>query len=290
MVSVTELHLCYLCPRLLFHHRKIQNVGKGGFSHIGYKSGYLQGAILHDILEEVHTDLSGKGNKELHAKLIEALLSSTDEREVKFHSLVLNHYVLWKKQKIKTSGIFPLQDALRIWEKQLFSCVDRELNQRDRSNKPSIIQIFQSSKQTLICDVECEKRLRIRGEPDAVFFDSTLKEYVIWEFKGMKDVHKERVLMQVALYAWLLKKILGISSRATIFVFESKNPIWHYDHEEINRKKEELGDLFEMYHQVLDAVVNDDVSLLPLARDRSVCVQCPISCSDYPKNISYLYE
>ena len=278
MVSVTELHLCYLCPRLLFHHRTFQDGGKSGLEHIGSRSGYLQGTILHEILEEVHTDLSGKGSNELHAKLIEALLSATNEREAQFHSLVLNHYVLAKKEKIKRSGVFPLQDALRIWEKQLFSCVDRELDQRETSNKPSIIQIFQSSKQTLICDVENERRLQIRGEPDAVFFDSTLKEYVIWEFKGMKDVHQERVLMQVALYAWLLKKMLGISSHATIFVFENENPIWHYSLDEINRKKEEIENLFEMYHQVLDAVADDDVSLLPPSRDRSVCAKCPVPC------------
>jgi CRISPR/Cas system-associated exonuclease Cas4 (RecB family) len=282
MVSVTELHLCYLCPRLLFHHHKAQKLGKSGLKHIGYRSGHLQGTILHEILEQVHTDLAGKGNSELHAKLIEALLSSPHERGGKFHSLVLNHYVLKKAQKIKTSGIFPLQDALKIWEKELFSCVDRELEQRDASNKSSIIHIFQASKQALTCDIENERRLQIRGEPDAVFFDSVEKEYVIWEFKGMKNVHKERVLMQVALYAWLLKKMLGISSRATIFVFENENPIWHYDLDEINTKKEEITELFEIYYQVLDAVANHDMSFLPKAKDRSVCVQCPISCIYFP--------
>jgi hypothetical protein len=263
-------------------------MGKSGVEHIGSRSGYLQGTILHEILEEVHTDLSGKGDNELHAALIEALLSSPDTREVQFHSLVLNHYVLKKKQKIKTSGVFPLQDALRIWEKQLFSCVDRELEHKDTSNKPNIIQIFQSSKQTLICDFESKKRLKIRGEPDAVFFDSVEKEYVIWEFKGMKDVHKERVLMQVALYAWLLKKTLGISSRATIFVFENENPIWHCDLDEINTKKEEIGKLFEMYCLVLDAVADGDGSTLPHTKDRSVCVQCPISCVSFPLTLSHL--
>ena len=273
MVSVTELHLCYLCPRLLFFHYRDQKKGKSGFEHIGCRSGVLQGTILHDILEEVHIDLAGKRNNEMHSKLLEALLSP--KREIHFHSYILNHYVLKNRQKIKMAGLFPLQDALLIWEKQLFSCVDREMNHCNTSDRQNITQIFQSSKRTLMYD---EDGLRIRGEPDAVFFDSVAGEYVIWEFKGMKEINRKRVLMQVALYAWLLQKEIGIPSSGMVFVFENENPIQHYSLDTINAKIEELPSLFKMYHQVIDAVRNGDMSNLPFTRDRSVCAQCPISC------------
>ena len=273
MVSVTELHLCYLCPRLLFFHYKDQKKGKSVFEHIGCRSGDLQGTILHDILEEVHSDLAGKGDEEMHNKLLEALLNQ--ERDMQFHSHILNHYVLKNRQKIKTTGLFPLQDALQIWEKELFSCIDREMNHCNTSDRRNITQIFQSSKRTLIYN---EGGLRIRGEPDAVFFDSVAGSYVIWEFKGMKDANRERVLMQVALYAWLLKKEIGIPSRGTIFLFENENPIQHCSLDAISAKIAELPSLFKIYHQVIAAVHNDYMNTLPLTRDRSVCAQCPISC------------
>ena len=289
LTTVSELHLCRRCPRLLALTRS----GKEKTAwKVGLTGGSFCGKIFHDsIMAPFYRDVSGEGTREKRQDILERLEKSGADFAAMKHELIRfadkNYYTPYlaeNAQKLVNAQIESLYRYMDIWLDFLVDFFRRSPGYKDdpalfaqRAFMPSE-KLMESSWTALDGSV-----LTVRGRFDCALLDCRGGEILLAEFKCRKESDPTEELAQLALYAWLIRQTTGIMPRGAVLYFEEENPTVFFTQQEMNDAVKLLPFLFETALQSIQNAKQPG-AVIPKSDTTELCIACPFAggiCDKY---------
>lgn len=275
--SVTKIHLCQRCPRLLAYQlRGEENAWKIGFSG----TGNMPGSLFHNsIASPFFKDMSR--DSEIRRKFVEVLEAPRHQWESRAMALLQSEVFLPAMRenaaKLKGDQGMQLAQGFEQWCKVLINFLDRALTGDARDIPRFLGATFHLPEQSLHADGDAGhgRLLRVSGRYDCLLFDPKSREAVLMEFKGRKASYADEDFVQVLLYCWLIKNANGITPRAVVLYLEEEDPQAAYPVAKIDQAMQNLPGLFGKVLDVLDLVNGRKALALAAAPDRQLCTICP---------------
>ena len=276
-ISVTELHLCRRCPRLMRAYRvergarRRKDLAMTGVTG----SGLNYGSVFHDeIAGSFFQDLgeAGNANREALALLLKEQpgdLARTLEDFIK-----LRYLLPFMKKKSRSYGVddlLQLARGLQFWTRCLAEAL-AEIPPLFSAPEKALGQVFRPARTLLnaSCELSDGRTLDISGQPDGLIFNPVTGKGTLFEFKGHAPSNAEEDATQAALYAWLLSKTSGLVPDVQILYLEDEPAPRRLDSEKVKALFETLPGLFQT---AADAIEGREV---PMAGDPALCRVCPL--------------
>lgn len=268
-LTVSDIHLCQHCPRLLAYSR----IGKKT-AFIGYKgTGNLPGTLFHTFASRVQKGIVRKGPG--REALINALNQDPKKKSTCLHEAIKQEYLIpfltEHGKRLSFENIEAFASACEQWISYLDDFISPHLSS---STDPNLLidSIFHSSEhlmrlQYIFTDKEI---LQISGKPDALLFDPETNEPVVLEYKGRKESDPMQDLAQTSLYARLVFESVGIIPRVDILYLEEETPLVRYPVPTILTLIDNHPSLFSLAR---NCVTRE--KLLPKCSDQTLCKTCP---------------
>ncbi|MBI5251298.1 MAG: AAA family ATPase [Desulfomonile tiedjei] len=168
------------------------------------------GNTLHLWIKEAITFFRQEGadfiRQGLHAKKIDEFYAFVWNSLFHYRliSLVQSSGLLGDQSGIQTSDI--VMECMKLWTKKI---CEKLINITPESFSPSAFFLDVESDLDATLSFR-DRRLRLRGRPDAVFFDHRTGEIHLWEYKFGRQGQYELQIAQVLLYMSLLEYAKGI--------------------------------------------------------------------------------
>jgi S-DNA-T family DNA segregation ATPase FtsK/SpoIIIE len=268
-ITVSNLHLCQHCPRLLAYSLE----GKKKAWNAGYLgTGNLRGKLFHEFVKNVQKEYLSNLNE--RKNLIEILNKDPDNRFIYFKEAIKTRYLIPCFIKYENSfspdNITAFASATEKWLSYIFTFIAPYLNKAD-SPDTLLDMVFQNTESLISSDYTFNDGtvMNISGKPDALFFDPGTKEAVVVEYKGRKESDASQDLAQTSIYAWLVKQSTGMSPRVEILYFEEKIPLVRYDADSIVKMIQNHSSLFSLARKV----ITKDLPI-PKTPDEKLCCRC----------------
>ena len=274
--TVTDIHLCARCPRLLAYRR----TGEKGAWKVGYKgSGNFPGSFFHDkIARPFYRELAGPKRSPLKTELASLIAERPGNFAESFHLALKNHVLdpaLAKHaSRLGTDQIMALAGGVAAWAKHLAAFSKDWIDSPDRS-KIDISEVF--------CDPERRMKhsfslpgggsLTVSGAFDALMVDRRTGRAIVVEFKGFKPSREDEDFLQAALYGLLIEKETGIVPSCAVLYLEEE-PEAFYSADTVRGSRRNLESLMETVCQVIANARNKGKARLPFSQDRSLCAVC----------------
>ena len=281
-VSVSEIHLCHRCPRLLgYQCTGKKNAWKAGMSG----TDEMPGAFFHERIAApfYHALVSGENKKALR-KLTEVLENTGENDREKYLLAFLEKYffvpVITRHGKRFESGkILKLGRGLELWNRCLTGFFNRLDPEKKQGRWEDLLKKIVHDPETAIsirCKLDEKTMLRISGRYDALMLDPEKGEAVLIEFKGRKAGESlDEDFLQVALYAWIFKHKTGISPGACIIYLEEEDPEFYYDSNTLEKIDTYLPGLLRQVVSIIRAVPHKNRINLPVPSSPDICIRCP---------------
>jgi DNA segregation ATPase FtsK/SpoIIIE, S-DNA-T family len=295
--SVSEIHLCHRCSRLLAYQlsgsKKAWKVGLSG-------TGEMPGAFFHDrIAAPFYKTVASGGNTKIFRELV-GILNKTASKNRQRHLLAfLEKYffipIITKHAKyFQSVRIISLGHGFAVWNRFLSDFFNQFDPTKEKEGWKSLLKKLVHDPETLIgvkCKLDKKTMLRVTGRYDALMLNPDKGEAVLVEFKGRKAGTLDEDFLQVALYAWIFKQKTGISPVARVIYLEENEPEIFYDSNILSGVDPYLPGLFRRVASIIEAVPRKERITLPSPLSSSICHQCPfdqICDSDWGKRHNYI--
>jgi S-DNA-T family DNA segregation ATPase FtsK/SpoIIIE len=282
--TVTEIHLCCRCPRLLAYHRS----GEKNTWNVGYRgTGHFKGAFFHDkIAKPFHTMLSSKNDSPLKTDMEKLLSTNPSNMEIAVFTLLKQHIldpVLSRyARKLTSNQILSIANGVVIWSRYLSNFLKQHArpgHSHQNTRRFDTTETFCDPEKLMSCKFYLSngKSLRVTGAFDAVWIDQATGDATVIEFKGFKPAHEEEDFIQVALYGWMIKEATGITPRCVVLYLEEEHPEAVYPARVVENAQDNLISLLEVVWDVIQQSPKKGNSSIPFALDRNLCDVCPFA-------------
>jgi len=277
--SVTDLHLCQHCQRLMAYNRS----GKTFAYMVGIEgNGVFPGKKFHEFLSRFMKDAAGYGDKKNYNSLLQIFTNKKSDNTQPFFDFITSTYyypfIIEHAQKITPEQLNSLTAGVEKWVNYLLGFINPILSQTEEPEN-ILASVFHNA-ETLIKSQYAyndNEIITITGKPDGLLFDPISNEAIILEFKGHLASDKTQDLTQAALYAWLVNTHTGLIPKVDIIYLEEDKPLAQYSWEYIKQFIDQLPFLFDAAREVIE-------SKKPLRHtlNRELCLKCPFndSCDD----------
>ncbi|NLV26557.1 MAG: hypothetical protein GXY48_05255 [Methanomicrobiales archaeon] len=267
-LTVTNLHLCQHCPRLLAYsledEKFVWMVGNKG-------TGKLKGTLFHEFAKTTLHDIGNNVNT--NTDLIHALSQDKNTCKNYFNEVVKNQYLIPFFSKnigsMSPDNITAFASATEMWISYLFQYIEPIV---ELYTPEVLIDMIFHNVEVLISSEYLFPDgflLKIRGKPDSLLFDPISKEAVVVEYKGRKESDATQDLAQTSLYAWLVKQSTGICPRVDILYLEEDEPLVTYSAESIEEIIKNHSSLFTMARRIIQKELP-----IPKTSNPNLCVTC----------------
>jgi S-DNA-T family DNA segregation ATPase FtsK/SpoIIIE len=270
-VTVSDLHLCQRCPRLLGYLRQGErHAWRVGIA--GSKQHY--GKLFHQhIAGKFHADAAMEGTP-LREKLAEALRVGRADLKARLDAIIRERYFVpflsAHGTEYTSDQLMGAAKATAFWVECLAGFLSGIPSLRAGPEK-EMNRVFQPPEKTLRVPYPYSDghTMRVSGRYDALLFNPEAKEAVLFEFKGFESSDVAVELSQVLLYAWLVSAATGIVPAVKVIYLEDDRPL---DVSATNVKKMlgRLPRLFDAGRQVFERRLP-----LPGPSDPALCETCP---------------
>ncbi len=285
--TVSELHLCRRCPRLLAFSR---SGGKNAAWKVGLTGGSFCGTLFHnEIAALFHRDAAGEGTPEKRREILAIFKSNGTDFSGLKHDLLgfsdKNYYMpclMKKAAKLDNIQIESLYRYMDHWLDFLVDFFRRSpgyANDHPRFAKHAFIpaeRLLQSD-----WTAPDGTTLTVRGRFDCALLDSHAGEILLAEFKCRKESDPTEELAQLALYAWLTRQATGILPRGAVVYFDEAIPSVFFSKREMNGAVDILPFLFA---SAMNSIRGTDraAAVIPKTDSSDLCTVCPFAeeCDD----------
>lgn len=267
-LTVTNLHLCQHCPRLLAYSLEGEKfawmVGNRG-------TGKLKGTLFHEFAKNTLNDI--RNNFNTNTELKHALNQKKNTCKNYFDEVIKNQYLIpfftQNLNSLSPDNMTAFACATEIWSSYLLNYIEPNLE----SCSPEVLMdmIFHNAEVQITSEYEfldgfC---IKIVGKPDSLLFDPVSKEAVVVEYKGRKESDATQDLAQTSLYAWLVKQSTGICPRVEILYLEEEEPLVTYSVDSIEQVIINHPSLFSLARQIIQKELP-----IPKTSDPNLCSTC----------------
>lgn len=246
MLNVSEVHLAHRCPRLLAYLTS----GEKGAWKVGLSStGNFPSKLFHDhVAHPFHVQACGAEKGPMFSALAD-LMARPGRDLQKGVSAVFDRYILQplldqRGNQLRSDQIEALVLAVESWGGLLSRFLAQWVDQ-----KPGISpdEVFCKSEETMQARLTLPGggQVLLKGRFDGLLLDPVEKEAVIVEFKGVRPQHEDEDLIQVGLYAMLLRRCLGVVPRGTVLYMEEEKIEAEYTAADLAGLEENLLGLIE---------------------------------------------
>jgi S-DNA-T family DNA segregation ATPase FtsK/SpoIIIE len=275
MLSVSEAHLAHRCPRLLAYLASgSKDAWKVGLSSTGsFPSKLFHNEVAHPF----HQQACGAEKGPVFAALAELTAQPGRDLE-KGLAAVLDRYILQpllekKGGLLRSDQIAALVMAVNSWGRVLSrfmaKCVD---------HKPGIgpDEVFCQTEETMQARISLPggRTVLLKGRFDGLLLDPVEKEAAILEFKGFRPAHEDEDMIQVGLYALLLRRSLGVRPRGAVLYMEEKEIEAAYSADDLAGLEDNLLDLIAAAARVKAMAGQKGRVEVAGPADRNLCGQC----------------
>ncbi|WLE97087.1 MAG: DNA translocase FtsK [Candidatus Electrothrix communis] len=274
-LNCTEVHLCHRCPRLLAY----QLQGRGHAWKVGLQgSGNFPGKLFHNLIARPFHDSICQGPSNVVHQAVHALLQQQDQEITDGLFTIINQYILdpvlaKKAATLKADQIIALVEGMHYWNANLsaFLC-----KCRDHTDSPVLADLFCRPEQKLLATISLPTTdtLQLTGQFDSLLIDQQHKEAVIIEFKGLKPAHTDEDLIQVALYALLLKKTTGIMASGMVLYLEEEDKVATYSAETLAGMNDNLMHLLQIAAETKQLATQSNDCILRPPNNPQLCSLC----------------
>jgi DNA segregation ATPase FtsK/SpoIIIE, S-DNA-T family len=278
--SVSEIHLCHRCPRLLAYRLNgSKNAWKVGLSG----TWEMPGKFFHErIAAPFYKAVASGGNTRIFQKLVETLNITTNNDRQKHLLAFLEKYffippVTKYGKYFQSVRIISLGKGLEAWNRFLTNFFNKFDPVKEKEGWKSLLKKLIHDPETLIevkYKLDEQTLLRISGRYDALMLNSDKGEAILIEFKGRKEGVPDEDFLQVALYAWIFKQKTGISPVACVIYLEEESEIY-YDENVLTKVDSYLPGLFRQVASIVQPVPQKGEKVLPTPLSSIICEQCP---------------
>lgn len=274
--SVTDLHLCQHCQRLMAYNRS----GKTLAYMVGIEgNGVFPGKKFHEFSSRFIKDAAGYGDKNNYNSLLQILTNEQSGNTHSFFDFITSTYyypyIIEHAQKITPDQLNSLTKGVEKWINYLLGFINPILlHIEEREN---ILALVFHNAETIIKSqyvYDDEEIITVAGKPDALLFDPISNEAVILEFKGHLASDKAQEITQTALYAWLVNMHTGLIPRVDILYLEEDQPLAQYSWDYIKQFIDQLPHLFEAARDVIK-----NKKPLHHTLNKELCHKCPFNNS-----------
>ena len=279
--SVTEIHLCHRCPRLLAYHR----IGRRGAWRVGLKGdGSFPGTIFHNrIARPFHQDLAA-GKQTPLTRAIAGLLahqpSDFDERlQAILKEHVLDPVLVKSAHSLSSDQVMALAHGVIHWSRYLAGFLKKRHFRNPDWIQSGPAELFGRPEQRMrsVFRVDEETVIEVSGAFDTLLIDRSANEAIVVELKGYRPSHEDEDFIQVALYGWLIRRETGITPRCVVLYLEEPDPVADYPAQRFDGIERHLIGLFRTVREVLRGVEQRGGVRLPLPQDPALCEVCPFA-------------
>lgn len=277
-VSVSSLHLCHRCPRLLAYEsrgaREAWRVGLSG-------SGTLPGSLFHDAIAAPFHQAMASGNGPLFYQLVTLVSGPLGRLEPGLQGAVESRFFLpvmaRHAQALTEEQITQLKSGCERWVRQLAGFVGQAVSHGQGTPETLVRAVFHPPEARLRTTVvlSSNANVQVTGQYDALLLDLAGGEAVLFEFKGRKASQADEDFVQLALYAWLLKEATGITARGVVLYLEEDPPEVAYSAADLASAVPGFPALVEQAIEVSGAARANDGRHLLATADPSLCRACP---------------
>ena len=275
MLSVSEAHLAHRCPRLLAYLASgSKEAWKVGLSSTGsFPSKLFHNQVAHPF----HNQACGAESGPVFAALVELMAQPGRDLE-KGLPAVVDRYVLQpllekKGRMLRSDQITALVLAVDSWGRLLSRFIARCVD-----HKPGIRpdEVFCQTEETMQIRLPLPGGggVLLKGRFDGLLLDPVEKEAVVIEFKGLRPHHEDEDMIQVGLYALLLRRCLGVMPRGTVLYMEEDEIEVDYSAADLANLEENLLGLIAEAAQVKVKARHKGRVRLADPFDRNLCGQC----------------
>ncbi|MCW5212486.1 PD-(D/E)XK nuclease family protein [Desulfobulbus sp. TB] len=179
-----------------------------------------------------------------------------------------------KAATLKADQIIALVEGMSFWNSHLADFLG---NCQDHHNSPDLSALFCRPEQKFSTSIPLSNgsTVQLTGQFDSLLIDQQRKEAVIIEFKGLKPAHTDEDLIQVALYATLLKANTGIMARAMVLYLEEQDKVATYPAKTLAGLDDNLKHLLQIAAETKQKVEQQDqTSPLHPPNDPQLCSLC----------------
>ncbi len=276
--TVTEIHLCARCPRLLAYLR----AGEKNVWKIGLKgSGNFPGSFFHDkIAKPFHRALSGKRPSALKTGMNELLAASSDSLAETIHKLLKNHILDpaldRHASRLNTDQIMTLAEGVARWAKYLALFLEKWVGDQN-GEKIDVSEIVRDPERKLehAFSLPCGRTLLVSGIFDALMVDGRTGRAMVVEFKGFEPANEDEDFLQAAMYGLLIEKETGIVPSCAVLYMEDEQPEAFYSEEVVRDARKNLESLMETVCEVISNENHKGKADLGFTQDRVLCDACP---------------
>ncbi|WP_446009524.1 DNA translocase FtsK [Candidatus Electrothrix sp.] len=276
-LNCTEVHLCHRCPRLLAY----QLQGRGHAWKVGLQgSGNFPGKLFHNLIAKPFHDSICQGPNNAMHQAVHTLLQQQDQDIKDGLFAIMNQYILdsvlaEKAATLKADQIIALVEGMSFWNSHLAAFLSKC---RDHSKSPALSDLFCRPEQKLSARIPVtdagKSMIQLTGQFDSLLIDQQHKEAVIIEFKGLKPVHTDEDLIQVALYASLLKATTGIMASGMVLYLEEEDKVATYSAETLAGMSNNLIHLLQIAAETKQIVQQGSGDILGPPNDPQLCSVC----------------
>lgn len=277
--SVTEIHLCHRCPRLLAYRR----IGQRGAWRVGLKGdGSFPGTIFHNrIARRFHQELAG-GKPTPLVKAVAGLLTRRpadfDERlQAILKEHVLDPVLADIGRSLSSDQVMALASGVIHWSRYLSGFLSKRHFRDPRRIQARLPELFAQPEQRMrsAFRIDEETAIEVSGAFDTLLIDRSANEAVVVELKGYRPSHEDEDFIQVALYGWLIRRETGVTPRCVVLYLEDPDPVADYPARRFDGIEPHLSGLFRTVREVLQGTARRGGVRLPLPQDRALCGVCP---------------
>ncbi|MCI5188814.1 MAG: Dna2/Cas4 domain-containing protein [Candidatus Electrothrix sp. AS4_5] len=274
-LNCTEVHLCHRCPRLLAY----QLQGRGRAWKTGLQgSGNFPSKIFHNHIAKPFHDSVCQGPNNVVHQAVHTLLQQQDQDIKDNLFAILNQHILdpllaEKAATLKADQIIALVEGMSFWNSLLTDFLDKC---RNHHKHPDLSALFCRPEQKFSTSIPLGNgsTVQLTGQFDGLLIDQQRKEAVIIEFKGLKPAHTDEDLIQVALYAALLKANTGIMARAMVLYLEEEDKLATYPAETLAGLDDNLKHLLQIAATTKQIVQQGSGDILHPPNDPQLCSVC----------------
>ena len=244
-LSVSEVHLAHRCPRLLAYLASgAGNAWKSGLS----SSGSFPSTLFHNkAARPFHNQACGARPGPIYKALAEAMSRPGAGLEKKI-SVIMDRWVLQpllnrEGPRLKSDQITALALAVEAWAKVLSGFLGRCV-EHSPGIKPE--QVFGKPEEMLQADLSLPRGglVSLEGKMDGLLSDPAAGEAIILEFKGVRPKRADEDLIQIGLYALLLRRQMKAPGGGVVLYLE----------EEVIEATYSAGTLLELEPNLLELI------------------------------------
>jgi len=276
--NVSELRLCRRCPRLfafeLSGEKNAWQVGVEGVSYCG--------KVFHNkIAARFHRDATGRKGAKKRRSILELFQKNAHDHEAlkkAFLNRVYRNYLApflaENSQTYSASQVELFGKCIVMWGDFLvdFFCS----NPGFRDNPQAFTeQAFLPPERNLNSNYTANDGtiLNIGGRFDCALMDRTANEVQLVEFKCLMEANTTEKLAQLALYAWMVRENMGLSSRSSVLYLEEEKPLASFSAKETEKVVSLLPHLFGNVIRVIQVFHSGD-GTIPKTDNSKLCSGC----------------